>query len=232
MKRTALGLSLLLVATVAQADFTAAFFEQGSGKSKKLFTSEQKTESQNGVDKFVTQYKDLDGTLLFEEKGELEGSKIKKVEIAQKQLGQTATVEVKDGKIHFTKTSEGKTKTSDEKLKDTFVMSPNFQRFVRDNWSDLSSGKTVDFRYGVWDRMETVGFSLFKIGDEEIAGQKAVVLKMKPSSFLIAALVKPILFKFAADGSKLLELNGRVPVKQKSGDSFKDLDAEAVYTHL
>ncbi|MFN7728679.1 MAG: hypothetical protein ACK5P7_05955 [Bdellovibrio sp.] len=68
-----------------------------------------------------------------------------------------------------------------------------------------------------------------KTGEEDVSGQKALVLRMKPSSFIIAALVKPIIFKYASDGSRLLEMNGRVAPKQKSGDSFKDLDAEVVY---
>ncbi len=125
--------------------------------------------------------------------------------------------------------ADGKVEKSDEKLAKTLVVPANFQKFVRDNWADLTSGKTVDFRYGVWFRKETVGFEIFKIKVAKVADQDAVVLKMKPSSFLISALVDPVIFTFALDGSKLLEMDGRVAPKQEVAGKFKDLDADVVY---
>ena len=223
--------SLLMVSIASWADYKADVFEQGSGKSKKLYTFEHKSTPTEGGESTVAVFKDLEGNVVFEEKVTLNGADLVKSEISQNQIKQSALVEVKDGKVFFSKTVDGKTKTSDEKLGKTFVMSGNFQKFIQKNWADLSAGKTVDFRYGVWDRQETVGFGLTKTGEEDIGGQKAVVLRMKPSSFIIAALVKPVIFKYAADGSRLLEMNGRVAPKKKAGDSFKDLDAEVVYSY-
>lgn len=222
---------LVAISYSVRADYSATLFEQGSNKAKKLYTFELKSVSNGAQDVTTATYKDLEGKTVYEDKSTLEGSRLIKSEIVQHQTGQSATVEVQGDKVVFLKTADGKTKTSEEKLGKSFVMSGNFQRFVKDNWSDLAAGKTVDFRYGVWDRQETVGFSVFKTGNEDLSGQKAVVLKMKPSSFIIAALVKPIFFKFTEDGTRLLEMNGRVPAKQKSGDSFKDLDAEVVYAY-
>jgi hypothetical protein len=221
--------SLLMVSIASWADYRADVFEQGSGKSKKLYTFEHKSTPAEDGEKTVAVFKDLEGNVVFEEKVTLRGTELVKSEISQNQTKQSAVVEVKEGKVFFSKTIDGKTKTSEEKLGNTFVMTGNFQKFIQKNWADLSAGKTIDFRYGVWDRQETVGFGLTKTGEEDVSGQKALVLRMKPSSFIIAALVKPIIFKYASDGSRLLEMNGRVAPKQKSGDSFKDLDAEVVY---
>lgn len=234
--KTALTLASLILTSVlvsgqARADYTGQVFEQGSGKAKKLYTFEAKVTSADGGETVFAAFKDLEGNVVFEDRSTLKGTDLVKAEITQHQTKQSAVVEVKDGKIHFSKTVDGKTKTSEEKLGKTFVMSGNFQKFVQKNWSDLAAGKTVDFRYGVWDRQETVGFGLTKTGEEEIGGQKVFVLRMKPSSFIIAALVKPVIFKFAADGSRLIELNGRVPPKTKSGDTYKDLDAEVTYSY-
>jgi hypothetical protein len=103
---------------------------------------------------------------------------------------------------------------------------------VKENFEALKKGDTIAFRFGVWDRQETVGFEIFKTGTEKIGDLEALVLKMKPSSFLISALVKPIFFKFSlAQPVRLLEQNGRVAPKIKSGDSYKDLDAEVVYRY-
>lgn len=206
-------------------------FEQNSNKGKQLFTLAV-TELNPEGSEIEAIYKDMEGNVLVTEKSTLQGSNLVKLEIDHKQLGQKGIIEVKEGKAFFTKVmADGKSTTKDEKIGKTFVVSTTFRKFVKDNWEAISGGKTVEFRYGVWDRQETVGFEVFKTGSEKNGDQDVVVLKMKPSSFLIAALVKPIIFKFNADGSRMLELNGRVAPKKKDGNSWKDLDAELIYTY-
>lgn len=213
------------------ADYTGDLFQQGSEKQKKIYTFEMHSSEADGQLNTHGIYKDLEGNIVVEEKATLQGSEIVRYEIDQKQVDQQGLIEVKEDKIFFTKTADGKTKTTDEKLRKPLVSSANFQKFVKDNWQALSKGDEVSFRYAVWDRQETVGFELFKTGMGKSGDEDVIVLKMKPSSFIIAALVKPIIFKFAADGSKLLEMNGRVPPKKKDGSTFKDLDAEVVYSY-
>jgi hypothetical protein len=228
---------LLLIATFAvlpqlsRANSTGVVYEQDSKRQKELYRYQLEESAADGLDTVKTTFKDLEGQTVFEETAVLKGTEILKDEVEQRQTGQKALVEVKDGKIYFSKTANGKTTVKDEKLKPPFVMSSTFRRFVASQWPEISKGKTVSIRYGVWDRQETVGFEIFKIGEEKIGDQQAVVLKLKPSSFIIAALVSPVIFKFSSDGSKLLEMNGRVAPKKKVGTDFKDLDAEVVYSY-
>ena len=232
MKKMSFVFAFLFCSSQAMAAaFTSELFELHSDRAKKLFTAELKEEAKDDQRSEVIEYKDADGKVVYRETSTVKGSQIVKVEIEQKQINQTATVEIKDGKIFFSKTVEGKTKTDSEKLRDTFVMSGNFTHFIQDHWKDLAAGKAIEFRYGVWDRLETVGFELKKKGEEEKDGQKLIILKMKPSSFVIAALVNPLEMKITADGTKLIEMKGRVPPKQKVGDTYKDLDAEVVYKY-
>jgi hypothetical protein len=58
-----------------------------------------------------------------------------------------------------------------------------------------------------------------------------IVAKMKPTSMIIAALVKPLYFYFDKASGKMVEFRGRVLPKLKDGDKFKDLDAETVYSY-
>lgn len=222
----------LLYIFQAQADYTAEIFEKGSNRQKKLFDFQLKELGVTGdIEKAMGTYRDTSGNTAIEETAETRGSKVVKVHIVQKQTGEDALVEVKDGKIFFSITKDGKTKTESENLKEPFVITANFQKFVKEMWPQLKEGKTVDFRYGVWFRQETVGFSLKKVRETMNGSQKQIVLKMKPSSFLIAALVDPIEFTFPEDGSHILEMVGRVAPKQKKGDSYSDLDAETVYKY-
>lgn len=212
-------------------NYSAILYEQNSKKQTKIYTLEV-TDTNAETGEFESIYKDPEGNVVVQEKAILKGSELVKFEIDHKQLGQKGVIEIKDGKAFFTKVmADGRSSTKDEKIGKTFVTSSNFRKFVKDNWEGIKSGKTIEFRYGVWDRQETVGFEIFKDGSEKIGEVEATVVKMKPSSFLIAALVKPIFFKFNEDGSKLLELNGRVAPKKKEGANWKDLDAEVSYSY-
>ncbi len=213
--------------------YTAVLYKQGSKKAEKLYNLKVETTpvTPEGKSEVTAVYSDLEGQILVEEKSQLEGSKLLKYQVDHKQSGQKGSVEVKDNKVYFSHTQDGKTKTAEESLKSTLVISGNFSRFVKDHWDQVKAGKDVGFRYAAWQRRETVGFEIFKIGEEKINGEDAIVVKMKPSSFIIAALVKPLLFKYSAEGARLLELNGRVPPMEKKGGDFKDLDAEVVYSY-
>jgi hypothetical protein len=104
-------------------------------------------------------------------------------------------------------------------------------RFIKANWPELSRGIAVKLRYGVWYRQDTVGFEFVKVSESGEGQEKRVVLKYRPTSFLIAALVDPLEFVMTADGSRILELRGRVAPKIKKGDKYNDLDAEMVYKY-
>lgn len=212
------------------ADFSGEIFELNSNKAKKLFTIENKTNEADGKFDLVTTYADLSGQTVFIEKTQGQEARFSKVEIDQKQMNAQAVIEIKDGKILFSKTEAGKTKAADEKLKADTVVSSTLTRYVKSKWSELMADKEVEFRIASWERMETVGFELKKMGTEKVNGQDVMVVRMKASSFIIAAIVSPITFRFAPDGSHLVSMSGRVAPKQKKGDSWKDLDGDVYYT--
>ncbi len=211
------------------SDYTAKIYEAGSNRKKELFVLDVKFQAMGTDEKATATYSDFNKEVAFVDTAILRGDKIVRSEIEQKQIGAKATVEIRDGRAYFTKTENGKTKTDDEAIKGDFVMSGNFQRFVKSKWPDLIAGKPAEFRYGVWDRLETVGFVLRKQSEAGEGDKKTVTLRMKASSFFIAALVDPVDFKFSSSGDRLLELNGRVAPKQKKDGKFVDLDAEMVY---
>lgn len=218
---------LLFLANAASADYSGEMYEIGSNRGKKLYSVKVEQKAVGDQEETLATVTGADGKVALIEKTLLKGNEVVKFEMDHKQLETTASIDVGADKILFTKTKDGKKKEDDEKKKDTFVITGNFQKFIASRWDQLSAGKTVEFRYGVWDRMETVGFEIKKIGEDG----KLVVLKMKPSSMIIAALVNPIEFKFSADGKRLHEMKGRVGPKQNVGGKWKDLDAEVVYTY-
>ena len=228
-------LAILGTTVRVQANSTALIYETGSQRKKLLYEYQLEEAagagSEAGTEVLKGSFQDLDGQTVFLETAHVKGLEIQRDEVEQRQINEKAQVEVKDDKIYFSKTSQGKTSVKVEKLKAPFVMASNFRRFVSSRWEDVQAGTKISIRFGVWARQETVGFDIIKIGEEKMGDQKAVLVQMKASSFFIAALVDPILFKFSSDGTKILEMIGRVAVKQKVGKDFKDMDADVVYSY-
>ena len=85
-------------------------------------------------------------------------------------------------------------------------------------------GDSVNFRFAVISRLETVGFVLQKVSSSDTL----VRIRMKASSAFIALMVDPIYLTFSADRS-LVSLEGRVPTKLKKWNGWTDLDAFVEY---
>ena len=214
--------------------FTAKAYDLGSDRSKVLFTVRNESEDRGDTKFFSTVYSGPGGQQLVHETMEFAKSgddlNLKWYRLEQLQLKSDGKIELTPGNAHFTYTKNGKTKTADEKIGDNFIVGPSLIRYIGKNWSDILAGKTIKTRFAVLERLETVGFDFFKEKDGQLNGEKTVIVKMKPSSFVISALVDPLHFYFSEDGKKLHELYGRTAVKKEVDGKFKDLDAVIVYT--
>lgn len=229
-----LGKSLMVLTLLwgaqVRADYSAKIYEPGSKRGRELFVLSVTSSAVGADEKVIATYSDAQTKEVAQiETAILRGEKFVRLELDQKQLNAKATVEVRDGRAYFTRTTDGTTKSDDEAIKGDFVISSNFQRYVKSKWAEIMADKTVEFRFGVWDRMETVGFSIRKISAQGEGDQKTVTVKMKASNFIIAALVNPLEFKFSANGDRIVEMNGRVAPRIKKDGKYVDLDAEMVY---
>lgn len=227
----ALGFAGSSVAKAAPTPhFTAKIFDH-KDHSKQMFDYKSDVDVEGETKTFTNTVSDLNGEVLVVEKTVLKGGKLVSFEQDQKQLKTQGKLEVKGEKIDFTFTRDGKTKTDDEKFSDDFIVTSTLVAYVQANWEKITKGETVKSRLGVLDRLETVGFQFKKESEKEVGGAKAVVVKMKASSLIISAIVNPLFFTFAADGSKLLELEGRTNVKVMVDGKFKDFDGHTVYSY-
>lgn len=168
------------------------------------------------------EFSGMDGALAATETVTYDNGKVAKMELDHKQTGELGFFEIKGDKIYFTLTKDGKTKQDDEIFEGNTVSTDETFPFIQKNWDLLMKGETLNIRFPVISRLETVGFKFFKDREDD----KYVYIKMKPSSFVIAALVKPLTFKIEKDGERrLMEVDGRVTPKRREGNSWKDLDA-------
>lgn len=231
MSKKIIILSLLGLLNSAFAGVvTGEVFKKDSNRKELLYNFKNNISESSGVTKAEAQFVQPGGTVAVIETSEREGAKLKHYEIEHKQTGRKGSIVVDGNKVKFNFEENGKKKSEEtEDLKDNFIVGHTLVPYVSSHWKEIMEGKTIDIRYGVWDRQETVGFSLFKVGQEKIDDKDAILLKFKPTSFIIAAIVDPVIFKFSTDGKELLGMVGRVAPKRKDGNRWKDLDAEVVY---
>lgn len=221
--------TFLLAGRIMADPCTATLYEVGSSRKIPLYQWDRQEKAEGAATRVDVSFKDLQGSEVVREEALLESGKVRRYAIFHKQLNENGFAEVKGTKLHFSYTKEGKTKTSDEDLPENFVVTANLVDFVRAHWAELLKGDTIPIRFGVLDRAETVGFKLFKIEEKRAEGRDRIVIKMKPSSFIIAAIVDPILLTFDKEKRRLEEVLGRTLAKRKVGDRWKDLDSDTVY---
>lgn len=231
MKCLAVLLAVFVSVTAQAGLVTGELFEQKSNFSKKLYDLDIIVETKDGLSHTTAIYKDLKGQPTVEEKGVVKGDELISFDVDQVQTKEKGRVEVQGEKVLFTYEKDGKKKTAEEKLRKPFVTPANFNFFIANHWNELISGKEVEIRFAVWFRLESVGFKIFKVGEKQNGTLKLIQLRMKPSSFVIAAIVDPLNLWYSEDGKKLVELSGRVSPKILKGSDFKDLDADVRYSH-
>ncbi|MBI1860775.1 MAG: hypothetical protein HYR96_07655, partial [Deltaproteobacteria bacterium] len=133
-------------------------------------------------------------------------------------------------RLNFRYTQDGETREDSEGLPKDLVIGPTIIANIQSRWDVLMKGGTESFRFAVLDRKETVGFKFFKDDEEVREGRSVIHFIMKPSSFIIAAVVDPIHFYFWKDTKDIAEIRGRTLPKQQVDGKFKDLDPEILYT--
>jgi hypothetical protein len=214
-----LGLSVNAFAA-RPSHFTADVFDLKSNDVK--FKFEHKLETKGDTMVALNRYLTASGEEVITERTEIKNENLVSYQQTQKQTGGEGIIKIAGNKVIFTyKKQGGKEKTDEEDLTSNFVTSPTLIEYMLKNFASLKKGDVHKIRFGVIDRRETIGFELRKDSETTFNGTKAVVIRMKPSSFVIAALVSPLYFTFDEQGNRALELRGRLPVKVKDGNSFR-----------
>lgn len=217
----------------AQQKIAAQLYDLKSERKQKLYDSTVNFSPQGDEILVQNEFRDTEGKVAVTEKGVVRGDKLVRYEIVRSQTNEKGRISIDGDTIQFEyEGADGKKKASEEKAKGFILCSSNFAAFVKSHWDQFQKGESVSVRYAVWDRLETVGFTLRKIGEKEINGEKTIELQMKPTSFVIAALVDPVHFWYAESDKNPRVMKGRVPPKQMKDGKWKDLDVETVYTQV
>ena len=227
--------TLFLFVSAHTIQFNSVIHEKDSGFNKPLFKAEVRSRVEGDVKIIESVTKSASGDrLVLKETTRTQNGDFLDYKLEQLQTSEKAHIYVRDGQVNFEKTgADGKTEKTSEKIKNLPVLvASSLLMYLQKNWQILEKEKELEFRWAVWDRKETVGFKIIRENVETLSSGPAVKLKMKPSSFVIAALVKPLEFWFSLDGTKLFKMKGRVGPQQQVDGEWKPLDAEIQYDWL
>jgi hypothetical protein len=228
LKRNIFFIFLLQIISIYSFAFKGFVYEKNSERKKVLYTIEREEKKVDSKEVLTIKHLTPEGVLAVEEIATFEKNQLQKYELTYPLSQESGIVSVNEGKTHFSYTKNGKTKEDSEKWSDNFIVGLSLKNFIQSHWEDLINGKTLKVRFGVPDRLESVGFSLFRVKENEKDSQ-SIVVKMKPTSFIISALVDPIFFNFEVKTKELNYFIGRAKPKQLVNGKWKDLDAETVY---
>jgi hypothetical protein len=102
--------------------------------------------------------------------------------------------------------------------------------FIQAHWSALMSGAAVKFRFAAIAWVETVGFKFTEQSETTRQGKAVVVLRMEPTSWIIAQFVEPLRFTVEKEGQhRVLQCAGRTTPRIQRGNKWEDLDVLTVF---
>ncbi len=241
--RFAKGISILLATCVTANAHSAMestkgkiFYPDDSNETPFTYLYEKTLERANTIGK--TRYFDSSGKVVIEEETVYEDGKFRLYRYHQLQTNEKGTVEIKDKKVLYHYTSEGKTYTEEDDVEERMIVPDMVVDTYRDSWDELMKDESVYVRFLLLERQESIGFKFFKERELDYNGKTAVELIMKPSSFIIAALAPKIrLIVEKNPPHRLLEMRGRLPVRiakvnpPKKRNDWRAIDGRLVIEH-
>ena len=100
-----------------------------------------------------------------------------------------------------------KVRTASVPRRKAMVADSGFHSFLRDNFAALLDGKPVDFTFVVSGELSTFRFRARRVEDREFEGQKAVQLRVEPSTWL-RLLADPLYILYEPKERRMLEYRG------------------------
>lgn len=205
------------------------------GESAVLFHFERNEENVGSTRTVQATYHNPQGEEAVRQKVQYTHNELVEFEVDDFQTHQKSLVQTRDQELFFSQFQEGRSepiKTSHEKYSPNTLVTDQLSPYFRTHWQSLLQGETLPIRLIVPQRLETVGFDLYKENETTEEGTPAIVIKMKPSSFVISLLVKPLYFTVEKnEPHRTLKIVGRMPPKVKKHGNWKDLDASLIFQY-
>lgn len=115
------------------------------------------------------------------------------------------------------RTPNGKTESFSVGFDERVVVDAGFDHLVRANWDRVTEGKSVEFRFLGPTRGEHYGFVLEPTSHDQVAAD--VVVRIRPTSFVLRFLVDPIVLGYNRDGA-LTDYFGLTNIREQADKNY------------
>jgi hypothetical protein len=217
---------------------TGTIYERGPEPRRVLFKF-RRTGSRSGSRVAVLrEYTHRDRSLAARERVAYENGRLVSFELEELQSGAKGQALLRPDpagngkeiiKFAYSPGPGAKTITSTENLRKDVLVNDMLPGFLFGHWDELMKGAAVKFRVIVLQRRETIGFKLVKESDSTWQGRPVVIIRMEPSSAIIAHLLEPVRFTVEQGRRRILQYSGRTTPMIKRGNKWEDLDAASVF---
>jgi hypothetical protein len=219
----------------------ATIYATDSGRQKALFKFKRVATRSGARLNVLREYTYPDGKPATRDRLVYEGDNLVSYALQELQIGAAGSVKIRRDASNPAKSvllfdytkdlaSGSKPKTSTETMRNDTLTGDTVAPFLASHWGELMNGGMVKCRYVVVPRRETVGFTFAKQSETTLHGRAVVIIRMEPTSLIIARLVDPVFFTVEKDSPhRVLEYVGRVTPKAKVGSKWDDLDATCVF---
>ena len=205
-----------------------------AGLKQMLFTFRRTATNDGPAIRVLREFNLPNGTLAARERVVYERGRLKSFLLEELQTGAKGSAVVQSGageaKMNFNYTEGTIRKNGSEKFLDEILVSDMVGPFIAAHWDALTKGAVVKCRLVSVSRAETVGFKFFKESETTWHDKPVMVVKMEPSSILIAQLVAPLHFIIEKDGRhRVLQYTGRTTPSIRRDGKWDELDAVTVF---
>ncbi len=181
----------------------------------------------------VTTFTGPDGVQVTETSTEKNG-RVQKAVAENLALQKRFELEVRDGKVRYRMTDlvDGSVKTAVDEAEENLVVPSTVMSYVSPRFAELEAGKEVPLKIAVFERLDSYGFVMRKLKMETASdGSPIMVLEMKPTSFLVRALVDPMYFHVKTKTGELTAYEGRSALRRKEAGKFREINVRTAYEY-
>lgn len=197
----------------------------------------ERTEAGKETARVVTvEFRAPDGTPLVRERTTYENGRLQRYDYDQLQMKEGGFLERRGDQVYFEFTDHSGKATGTDEFPEEPIIPDTIQSFLSRHMPQILAGESVYGRFLLIERQDTVGFKFFLSEKIDCNGAPCLLIKMKPSSIIIAALVDPIWIKLEATAPwKMISVDGRLAIREpevaepKARHDYKAIDALLVF---
>ena len=220
------------------ARLTATISSPEERGSKELFRFRREATREGATVRVLREYSRPDGTLVARERVVYQAGKLISFQLEEPLSGAHGSVLVQTDpdrpdrrNLNFDYTSETGSRKSDvENLEPDTLVNDTVGPFIAGHWAMLMKGESAKARFVAVARAETVGFKFLKESETTWRGRPVAIIRMQPTSWIIAQIVKPLRFVVEKESKhRVLQYTGRTTPRVLRGKRWEDVDAVTVF---